>query len=97
MIPERKSMYRLRKDGLEPHRTWPPTEGYYETKGPNGQWLPIKISFEAARDPETGEILDRSPMWVADVNGVSCDVSTVWPECSGRKITRDQYLKMLPF
>lgn len=88
-------MYRLRKNGLPALRTWPPTPGYYEHKI-NGRWVPIQISFEAATDPETGESLDRSPMWVATIDGVSSDVTSVWPECSGRTITRDQYLKMLP-
>lgn len=98
MSGERLSMYRLRKDGLmTTKRTWPPTPGYYETKGPNGEWWPIRIALEVSRDPETGEELDRSPQWIAEVNGVSSDISTVWPECSGREISRDQYLKMLPF
>lgn len=88
-------MYALRKEGLPGHRTWPPTPGYYETKRRDG-WVPIRIAFEVSTDPQTGEELDRSPQWVADINGVSSDVSEVWPECSGRVITREQYLKMLP-
>ena len=91
----RKSMYALKKAGLPTNRTWPPVAGYFETKA-GDRWVPIKISFEAACDPETGETLDRSPQWVATVDGVEQDVSSVWPECSGRVISRDQYLRMLP-
>ena len=88
-------MYRLKKEGLPSHRTWPPVPGYYEAKI-GDQWVPIRIAYEVTPDPETGEPLDRSPQWVADVNGVSTDVGDVWPECSGRVISREQYLQMLP-
>jgi hypothetical protein len=97
MIPERLSMYRLRKDGLmTPKRTWPPTPGYYEAKFLD-RWLCIHIYFGPSCDPETGEELDRSPYWHCYVDGTEANIDNWWPECSGREITRDQYLKMLPF
>ena len=90
----RQSMYALRKSGMPSLRPWPPVEGYYEVKVQD-RWIALHIYFAPSADPETGEPLDRSPYWHCDVNGTEGDITDWWPECSGRVITRTQYLQML--
>lgn len=65
----------------------------------NGPWLPARLIYAPARDPLTGERLDRSWYWSAYVNGrllaaPSPDpgrarVDDVW--LSGRPITLNEF------
>lgn len=61
--------------------------------------MPARIIHAAARDPITGETLDRSPLWSAEVNGeliaepspdwVAAGVDRIWS--SGRVIDLAEY------
>lgn len=92
---ERKSMYALKKEGLESHQTWPPTAGYYEVFWSDGFWHPVKIWFAPSLDPVTGEEMDRSPYWHASVSEDEVSIHDVWPECSGRVLTEEVYYNMV--
>lgn len=73
-----------------------PEVGFYKARMVRGgPWTAIKIWFAPTNDPETGEPLDRSPRWHATRNGIEIDVWRVWPGCSGRPITEDEYEKMI--
>lgn len=98
-----RSMYALRRDGIPALVTWPPVSGWYEKPwmipGSNGpqakRWLPIRIWLSPAHDPETGELLDRSPTWLCEVDGHPALIEDAWPECSGRPITEEAYIELL--
>lgn len=34
-----------------------------------GPWVAVRVAHEPASDPETGETLDRSPMWSVEIDG----------------------------
>lgn len=96
-------MYALRRDGTVAVNTWPPTPGFYEkpwmVPGENGpqakRWIPIRIWLSPARDPETGEELDRSPTWMCEIDGRDGRLEYCWPECAGRPVTEAAYLELL--
>lgn len=98
-----RSMYALKRDGMAPATMWPPREGFYERPWmiPTGngpavkRWIPIRIWLSEARDPVTGETLDRSPTWLAEIDGKPGRLEYVWPECSGRPITEAAYEELL--
>lgn len=47
-----------------------PQPGFYRLRlVRNGPWRPARISYGPARDPLTGERLDRSPLWSAEIAG----------------------------
>lgn len=69
-----------------------PTAGTYRrriVKG--GAWCAVKIWYGQPADPDTGELLDRSPRWQATINGREVDVWDVWPECSGEPISDEDF------
>lgn len=73
-----------------------PVPGHYRRRlVKSGPYVPIKIEYSVARDPDTGEQLDRSPMWIAYLNGELVDVFSVWPECSGSPIDEAEYKFLL--
>jgi hypothetical protein len=52
----------------------------------------LRIWFGAPLDPVTGEMLDRSPRWQADVNGTYFDDwNRIWPNCVGEPISEAEY------
>lgn len=69
-----------------------PEAGCYRTKlVRNGPWCGVRIWHGAPADPESGELLDRSHRWQAEINGNPCDVDQVWPYVAGRPITEAEY------
>jgi hypothetical protein len=69
-----------------------PVAGFYEGKvRAHGVRAGIKIWHGPPSDPVTGEELDRSWRWQAEVNGMPIDFDRVWPKCAGSKITAERY------
>lgn len=62
-----------------------PEQGYFKRRlVKDGPWVPVSIAFSASQE-------DRSPIWVATLNGAFVDVWDVWPDCSGEPITETEY------
>lgn len=73
-----------------------PEAGFYRRRlVKDGPLVAVRIEHSVARDPVTGEQLDRSPVWLAWCNGGEVDVFDVWPGCSGEPITEDEYRYLL--
>lgn len=98
-----RSMHALRRDGQAAIPMWPPICGWYERPwivrseiGPvTKRWIPIMITHEISRDPETNETLDRSPQYRCWIDGAEGRIEWAWPECSGRPITEAAYVALL--
>lgn len=98
-----RSMYALRRDGIPPVMGHTPIAGFYErpwivasNDGPRvKRWIPIRIWLSPAVDPDTQELLDRSPTWLTEIDGREGRLEFVWPECSGRPITAAAYVALL--
>lgn len=67
-----------------------PIPGYFKTRMTrSGPWVPCEIRHAPATDPDTGDHLDRSPMWEAFRDGISigepspcpvrAGVMAIWP------------------
>lgn len=96
----RKSMYQLRKEGLPAKSVSIPEEGVYELRNSEtGKYEPVRIwfgpSFDEYDEDGSSETSQRSPCWHAIRAGKEVEVESVWPWCSGRVITMDQYRTML--
>lgn len=75
-----------------------PTAGHYRMRlVARGPWVPCKIWFGPPLDPLTGEELDRSPRWQAEVRGkpYDRDVLDLWTWCAGQPIGANEYLYLL--
>lgn len=69
-----------------------PVAGFYEGKvRANGVVAGIRIWHGPPADPVTGEELDRSYRWQAEVNGLPIAFDRVWPKNAGRQITLERY------
>jgi hypothetical protein len=69
-----------------------PEEGFYRTKlHRNGPFVAARIWRSVAKDPVTGETLDRSPVLLAELDGQSIDADVLWPSVAGRSITEAEY------
>lgn len=69
-----------------------PTAGFYVVRlVKNGPRVPVFIWHGAPMDPETGELLDRSPRWQALRGGKQIDIDEVWPSALKEPITEDEY------
>lgn len=65
--------------------------GYYRVRTERrGPWRPALIQMTVARDPVTGEELDRSPRKTALIAGEQADVGQV--ATFGERITKSEYL-----
>ena len=52
----------------------------------------LLIWFGAPVDPETGELLDRSPIWMARLNNnVPVEAARYWPQCAREPISYSEY------
>jgi len=52
----------------------------------------VRIHYGPPIDPVTGEVLDRSWRWQADVNGEPyADFDRIWPGCTGEPISEADY------
>ena len=69
-----------------------PIAGYYRTRlRSGGVSVGVRIFYGAPKDPVTGEIMDRSHRWQAEVNGFYVEMDTVWPKCAADRIDRAEY------
>lgn len=69
-----------------------PVAGFYEGKvRANGVVAGIRIWHGPPADPVTGEELDRSYRWQAEVNGLPIDFDRVWPKCAAKPVTLERY------
>lgn len=48
-----------------------------------GPWVAARITHGPARDPVTGESLDRSPMWVGEIAGKPTGPAAPCPHAAG--------------
>ena len=74
-----------------------PEEGYYRRRlVKDGPWVAVKVWKGFPIDPVTGEMLfERPQMWRGLLNGDDVDIWDVWPECSGGKISEEEYVFIL--
>lgn len=71
-----------------------PEPGLYRTRlVKNGPWVPVRIWWSVARDPVTGEKLDRSPRLLCLVAGREADPEKVWLGC--HRIDRREYERLV--
>ena len=69
-----------------------PIPGFYRTKlVKGGPWVPARIWWSVATDPVTGEVLDRSPVLLAEVGGRERDPYEVWPSLVGQPIDEREF------
>lgn len=69
-----------------------PEVGYFKTKNVrHGPFIAARIWYSVARDPDTGETLDRSPVLLAELNGKYADPYSLWPRVAGNNITEAEY------
>jgi hypothetical protein len=69
-----------------------PVEGYYRAKlRSGGAYVGVRIWNGPPRDPLTGEELDRSWRWQAEVNGEVVDIDDAWPRLAHENITAADY------
>ena len=69
-----------------------PTEGFYRhrmVKG--GHPVGVKIWFGQPKDPITGELMDRSLRWQAEINGRPADIDSLWPRVAGSPIDQAEH------
>ena len=77
-----------------------PEAGYYKRRFVRGgPWVPVRLWFGAPRDPITGDELERSHRWQAEVRGLAVtdeiEVLDTWIGCAGNPITETEYADML--
>lgn len=76
-------------DGFDPDQ---PIAGFYRMRLRSGAaYCGIRIWHGAPLDPVTGEELDRSHRWQAQVNGAAIELERVWPKCAASPIDADEY------
>jgi hypothetical protein len=71
-----------------------PLAGHYKMKlVKGGPWVPVRIWCGPSHDPVTGEVLDRSWLWQAQVDGGPFEDAfhRAWPYCAGHPITDTEY------
>ncbi|MGE4321964.1 MAG: hypothetical protein AB7E60_02920 [Sphingobium sp.] len=79
----------VRAEGFDPDT---PIAGYYRFRMRSGGALcGVRIWHGAPLDPVTGEELDRSHRWQAQVNGDAISLERVWPKCAADPIPADEY------
>lgn len=60
-----------------------------------GPFVGLRIYFGPPADPSTGEEMDRTPRWVASVNGQQVvDAMRFWPHCAREPISFADYLHL---
>lgn len=73
-----------------------PVAGYYRHKlRSRGVIGGVRIWFGAPHDPVTGELLDRSPRWQAELDGEYVEFDDVWPECAKTAISERDYRELV--
>lgn len=98
MIPDR---FNRRQEGADALR-----EGYWliQRRRANRVDMPVRVWFGAPEDPDTGEVMDRSPRWRIQIGGVEIDEDPIalggrtfesltdfWPSCCRDPIDEAEY------
>lgn len=69
-----------------------PVEGFYRMRlKMGGAFVGVHVWYGPPHDPETGEEMDRSWRWQAEVNGAASLLERVWPKCAAEKIDQSEY------
>jgi hypothetical protein len=69
-----------------------PKPGFYRMRlRSGGAYVGVKVWFGAPLDPVTGEEMDRSHRFQAEINGAYAELDRVWPRCAGDPITEAEY------
>lgn len=70
-----------------------PVAGFFRTKlSSRSVAVGVRIHYGPPLDPVTGEEIDRSWRWQAEVNGEPYgDFDRVWPACAGEPISEQRY------
>ncbi len=70
-----------------------PVAGFYKFKPrSDAVYRAVKIHFGPPLDPVTGEVLDRSWRWMANLdNGELIDFDLAWPVCAKAPITESDW------
>ena len=55
----------------------------------------VRIWHGPPYDPVTGEELDRSWRWQAEMDGQYIEIDDVWPQCAGEPISEDAYRELV--
>lgn len=87
----------------EPRRIDEPEPGYFKIRlVRKGPWVPARIRHEPIPCPDTGQPLDRSYLWHAEIAGIHhappdrdparAGVFRIW--LFGKRITEDEYRKL---
>lgn len=64
-----------------------PVPGYYRMRlRKGGMHVAVRIWHGPPNDPVTGEELDRSWRFQAEINGRYAEIDRVWPSCAGEPI-----------
>lgn len=72
-----------------------PTAGFYRTQLRKGSHpVGVRIWFGPPHDPVTGEELDRSWRWQAEINGREADINRLWPSCASDPISEAEYRRL---
>lgn len=73
-----------------------PVAGFYRTRlGKDTVRVGVRLWWGPPNDPVTGEPLDRSYRWQADVNGEPYpDFDRLWPVCAAEPISEADYRRM---
>lgn len=72
-----------------------PEVGFFKVKlGKDTILRAVRLWFGAPLDPVTGEELDRSWRWQAELDdGEPVDFDAVWPKCAGDRISEQEWLR----
>jgi len=69
-----------------------PTAGFYKMRMVRGGApAGVRIFYGPPIDPLTGEEMDRSLRWQAEVNGIIDELERVWPGCMREPIDAAEY------
>jgi hypothetical protein len=83
-------------------------EGYFLLKKRRAGRIdvPVRVFFGPPLDPDTGEEMDRAPLWQLEINGVNAgyperpacisgrpvdSLEGIWPECKSEPIDKAEY------
>jgi hypothetical protein len=79
--------------GIDPET---PVVGFYRMRlRSGGAPVGVRIWFGAPLDPVTGEEMDRSHRFQAQINGAYAEMDRVWPRCAGEPIDQAEYRHLM--
>lgn len=69
-----------------------PVAGHYRMRlRSGGVFVGVRVWHGPPHDPVTGEEMDRSWRWQAEIDGRPADLADVWPKCAGDPIDAAEY------